>query len=98
MTSLASVAATRATTPPRNISSDVRLAGHAAWQILPFLINGVVFILIGLQLRVVLVRTPSRNDAEREALIRMRDGGSLSDEVFRRIERDLDLEGLRMEA
>lgn len=35
-------------------------------------------------------------DAQREELIRLRDGGAVSDEVFRRIERDLDLEQLRM--
>jgi CPA1 family monovalent cation:H+ antiporter len=33
--------------------------------------------------------------AEREAVIRMRDSGELSDEVMRRLERDLDLEELR---
>lgn len=37
-------------------------------------------------------------DAEREALLRMRETGALGDEVFRRVERDLDLEELRMEA
>jgi Na+/H+ antiporter len=37
-------------------------------------------------------------EAEREALLRMRETGALSDEVFRRVERDLDLEELRMEA
>ncbi|HEX5826485.1 MAG TPA: Na+/H+ antiporter [Candidatus Limnocylindrales bacterium] len=36
-------------------------------------------------------------DAEREAIIRMRDRGELSDEVMRRLERDLDLEELREE-
>jgi CPA1 family monovalent cation:H+ antiporter len=37
-------------------------------------------------------------DAEREALLRLRDEGSIDDDVLRRIERDLDLEELRMEA
>ena len=37
-------------------------------------------------------------DAEREAVIRLRDRGELSDEVMRRLERDLDLEELREEA
>ncbi len=37
-------------------------------------------------------------DAEREAVIEMRDRGQLSDEVMRRLERDLDLEELREEA
>ena len=37
-------------------------------------------------------------DAEREALVQMQERGAVSDEVFRRIERDLDLEELRMEA
>ena len=37
-------------------------------------------------------------DAEREAVIRMRDRGELSDEVMRRLERDLDLEELREDA
>jgi CPA1 family monovalent cation:H+ antiporter len=37
-------------------------------------------------------------DAEREALVRQHETGAVSDEVFRRVERDLDLEELRMEA
>jgi monovalent cation/hydrogen antiporter len=37
-------------------------------------------------------------DAERETVIRLRDSGAISDEVFRAVERDLDLEELRMEA
>jgi CPA1 family monovalent cation:H+ antiporter len=39
---------------PRRMSSEVRIAGVAAWQVLLFLINGTVFILIGLQLPAVL--------------------------------------------
>jgi monovalent cation/hydrogen antiporter len=35
---------------PRLLSSAVRVSGVAAWQILLFLINGLVFILLGLQL------------------------------------------------
>jgi Na+/H+ antiporter len=37
-------------------------------------------------------------DAERSAVLRLRDRGSINDEVWRRVERDLDLEELRMEA
>jgi NhaP-type Na+/H+ or K+/H+ antiporter len=37
-------------------------------------------------------------DAERGALMRLRDEGSIDDDVLRTIERDLDLEELRMEA
>jgi CPA1 family monovalent cation:H+ antiporter len=37
-------------------------------------------------------------EAEREALLRLRESGGVTDEVFRRVERDLDLEELRMEA
>jgi monovalent cation/hydrogen antiporter len=37
-------------------------------------------------------------EAEREAVIMMRDRGTISDEVLRRIERDLDLEELRLQA
>jgi CPA1 family monovalent cation:H+ antiporter len=37
-------------------------------------------------------------DAEREAVIRLRDDGIISDEVLRRIERDLDLEAVRSDA
>jgi monovalent cation/hydrogen antiporter len=36
-------------------------------------------------------------DAERAALLRLRDQGCLSDEVRRRVERDLDLEDTRLE-
>jgi hypothetical protein len=35
--------------------------------------------------------------AEREALLQLRDQGRLSDEVRRRVERDLDLEDARLE-
>ena len=37
-------------------------------------------------------------EAEREALLELRERGAVSDDVFRRVERDLDLEELRMEA
>jgi len=37
-------------------------------------------------------------EAEREAIIRLRDRGEVSDDVMRRLERDLDLEELRLEA
>jgi CPA1 family monovalent cation:H+ antiporter len=37
-------------------------------------------------------------EAEREALVQMRERGAVSDDVFRRVERDIDLEELRMEA
>jgi monovalent cation/hydrogen antiporter len=36
-------------------------------------------------------------NAEREALLALRDRGAISDQIFRRVERDLDLEELRME-
>ena len=36
-------------------------------------------------------------DAQREALVRMRNRGEISDEVRRKIERDLDLEESRLE-
>jgi CPA1 family monovalent cation:H+ antiporter len=35
--------------------------------------------------------------AQREAIANLRDRGALSDEIYRRVERDLDLEELRME-
>jgi monovalent cation/hydrogen antiporter len=35
--------------------------------------------------------------AQRERLVRMRDEGSIGDEVMHRIERDLDLEESRLE-
>ena len=37
-------------------------------------------------------------DAERAAIIELRERGDISDDVWRRVERDLDLEELRMEA
>jgi Na+/H+ antiporter len=37
-------------------------------------------------------------DAEREALVRLKETGAVRDDVFRRVERDLDVEELRMEA
>ncbi len=35
---------------------------------------------------------------EREALLRLRNEGRITDEVMRRVERDLDLEEARLEA
>jgi len=49
---------------PRLMSSEVRLSGVAAWQILLFLINGSVFILIGLQLPTVLSGLGAYSPAE----------------------------------
>jgi CPA1 family monovalent cation:H+ antiporter len=37
-------------------------------------------------------------DAERAAIIELRERGEISDDVWRRVERDVDLEELRMEA
>jgi monovalent cation/hydrogen antiporter len=37
-------------------------------------------------------------DAERTALVQLRERGAVSDQVFRRVERDLDLDELRLEA
>jgi CPA1 family monovalent cation:H+ antiporter len=37
-------------------------------------------------------------DAERAAIIELRERGDISDDVWRRVERDVDLEELRMEA
>lgn len=37
-------------------------------------------------------------NAERESLLNLRERAAISDEIFRRVERDLDLEELRMEA
>ena len=36
-------------------------------------------------------------DAQRMALIDLRDSGAISDEVMRRVERELDLEDTRLE-
>ena len=49
---------------PRSMSSSVRLAGTAAWQVLLFLINGSVFILIGVQLPAVLEGLGERSPSE----------------------------------
>ncbi len=49
---------------PRLMSSEVRLSGVSAWQILLFLINGSVFILIGLQLPTVLSGLAGYSPAE----------------------------------
>jgi CPA1 family monovalent cation:H+ antiporter len=49
---------------PREMSSSVRVAGVAAWQVLLFLINGIVFILIGVQLPSILAGLSDRTPAE----------------------------------
>ena len=48
----------------RSMSSQVRVSGAAAWQVLLFLINGAVFILIGVQLPAVLEGIEHRPVAE----------------------------------
>ena len=49
---------------PRALSSRVRISGFASWQILLFLVNGVVFILIGLTLPHALERLSGRSPGE----------------------------------
>lgn len=49
---------------PRALSSGVRISGVAAWQILLFLVNGAVFILIGLSLPQALNRLAGRPPLE----------------------------------
>jgi CPA1 family monovalent cation:H+ antiporter len=49
---------------PRTLSSGVRISGVASWQILLFLVNGAVFILIGLSLPQALNRLAGRSAAE----------------------------------
>jgi NhaP-type Na+/H+ or K+/H+ antiporter len=41
---------------PYIISSGTRLQGYATWELITFLLNGLIFILIGLQLRSVVAR------------------------------------------
>jgi Na+/H+ antiporter len=48
----------------RGMSSEVRIAGQATWQVLLFLINGAAFILIGLQIRTVLAGLGDRPAGE----------------------------------
>ena len=49
---------------PRGLSSGVRISGVASWQILLFLVNGAVFILIGLSLPQALNRLAGRSATE----------------------------------
>jgi CPA1 family monovalent cation:H+ antiporter len=48
----------------REMTSEVRIAGAAAWQVLLFLINGLAFILIGLQLRTIVTSLTGRSVVE----------------------------------
>jgi CPA1 family monovalent cation:H+ antiporter len=49
---------------PKALSSRVRVSGFASWQILLFLVNGAVFILIGLTLPAALARLGDRSAGE----------------------------------
>ena len=50
----------------RIMGSDVRLAGRAVWEMLVFLLNGIVFLLIGLQIAALVPRDgPRRADPAR---------------------------------
>ncbi len=49
---------------PEVITSETRLQGYAVWELVSFLLNGLIFILIGLQLQNTVEgsrRTPRRN-------------------------------------
>lgn len=49
---------------PELTSSTVRLQGDAVWQILVFLLNALLFVLLGLQLRTILDGVSDRSPAE----------------------------------
>ena len=40
---------------------EVRLRGRAVWEMVVFVLNGLVFMLIGLQLSTILPRLPGRS-------------------------------------
>jgi monovalent cation/hydrogen antiporter len=46
---------------PRLMESDTRLRGRAVWEMVVFVLNGLVFILIGLQLSTILAARSSRS-------------------------------------
>lgn len=58
------------------MTPELRIQGAAIWDIVVFVLNGLIFILVGLQLR---------------------SDGIINDEVMRRVQRDLDLEWLRLQ-
>ena len=39
---------------PRAMSAKMRLRGHAVWDLVSFLLNGIMFVLMGLQLRIIM--------------------------------------------
>ena len=53
---------------PRVMSSDTRVLGVGAWQMVTFIVNGMAFLLIGLQLPTVLEQIDGREPAELAAL------------------------------
>ena len=46
---------------PRIISSQTRLMGMAMWQMVAFLLNGLLFLLVGLQLRGIVAALPANH-------------------------------------
>jgi monovalent cation/hydrogen antiporter len=54
---------------PRVMSSDTRVLGSGAWQMVIFTLNGLIFILIGLQLPTVLDRVAADRDVTELALL-----------------------------
>jgi monovalent cation/hydrogen antiporter len=53
----------------RFFSSNTRLQANAVWNVLVFLLNGLVFLLIGLQLRIALEGLASREPLNINALL-----------------------------
>jgi monovalent cation/hydrogen antiporter len=49
---------------PRIMASDTRLRGRAIWEFLVFVLNGLAFILIGLQLSTILAERPTSGLAQ----------------------------------
>ena len=97
---------------PELASPATRLLGFSFWEVLVYLLNAVLFVLVGLQLRPILSGVSGYSaavllgqaalvrellEAQRREIVRLRNQGAISNEVMHRIERDLDLEDSRLE-
>jgi Na+/H+ antiporter len=73
----------------RHSTASRRLRGFAFWDVLVFLLNALLFVLVGLQLPLL--------DTQRREIVRLRDTGQISDDVVHALTRELDLEDQRLE-
>jgi hypothetical protein len=86
------------------ITARTRLEAFSFWRMIVFLLNGIIFILIGLQLPAVVsglateswTRVREALQVERQTIVHLRNQHQINDETLRLLQRDIDLAEARL--